>query len=126
MDTIYRTQSKRRTWKDGIQGHVYISYETKNYVCNNKSKPLPNSYPGVNELSCDYGGKYIAETKKCVLIRSIEHQEDSITGTWEASGATKHSKDWHERFNWLHPKTLAKSSNIHERKIRGSLKINNL
>ena len=29
-------------------------------------------------------------------------------------------------FNWLHPKTLAKLSKIHERKIRESLEINNL
>ena len=87
---------------------------------------MPNSYPGVYELSCDCGGKYIGETKKRVLTQSIEHQEDSMTGKWEASGATEHSKDCHGRFNWLHPKTLAKLSNIHERKIRKSLEINNL
>ena len=71
-------------------------------------------------------GKYIGETKKRVLTRSIEHQEDSMAGKWEASGATEHSKECHGRFNWLHPKTLAKLSNIHERKIRESLEINNL
>ena len=49
-----------------------------------------------------------------------------MTGKWEASAATEHSKDCHGRFNWLHPKTLAKLSNIHERKIRESLEINNL
>ena len=49
-----------------------------------------------------------------------------MTGKWEASGATEHSKDCHGRFNWLHPKTLAKLSNIHECKIRESLEINNL
>ena len=27
----------------------------KNIPCNNKSKQLPNSYPGVYELSCDCG-----------------------------------------------------------------------
>ena len=59
-----------------------------------------------------------------MLIRSIEHQEDSMVGKWEASG--EHSKDCHERFNWLDPKTLAKLSNIHEGKIRESLEINNL
>ena len=64
--------------------------------------------------------------KKSVLTRSIEHQENSMAGKWEASGATEHSKDCHEQFNWLHPKTLAKLSNIHEREIRESLDINNL
>ena len=71
-------------------------------------------------------GEYIGETKRRVPTRSIEHQEDSMTGKWEASGAVEHSKDCHGQFNWLHPKTLAKLSNIHERKIRDSLQINNL
>ena len=98
----------------------------KNILCNNKSKLLPNSYSGVYELSCDCGEEYIGETKKGVLTRSIEHQEDSMAGRWEASGATEHSKECHGRFNLLLPKTLAKLSNIHERKIRESLEINNL
>ena len=49
-----------------------------------------------------------------------------MVGKWEASGATEHSKDCQGRFNWLHPKMSAKLSNIHERKIRESLEINNL
>ena len=61
-----------------------------------------------------------------MLTRSIEHQEYSMAGKWEASGAAEHSKDCHGWFNWLHPKTFAKLSNIHERKIRESLETNNL
>ena len=61
-----------------------------------------------------------------MLTRSIEHQEYSMAGKWEASGATEHSKYWHGRFHWLHPKTLAKLSNIQKRKIRESLELNNL
>ena len=49
-----------------------------------------------------------------------------MAGKWEASDGTERSKDCHGRFNWLHPKTLAKLSNIHERKIRELLEINNL
>ena len=49
-----------------------------------------------------------------------------MAGKWEASSATEHSKDCHVPFNWLHPKTLAKLSNILERKIRESLEINNV
>ena len=71
-------------------------------------------------------GEYIGETKKYVLTRSVEHQNDRMTGKWEALGATEHFRDYHGRFNWLHPKTLAKLPNIHERKIRESLEINNL
>ena len=97
-----------------------------NILCNNKSKLLPSSYPCVYEISCNCGGEFIGETRKRVLTRSIEHQEDSMAGKWEASGATEHSKECHGRFNWLHPKTLAKLSNIHERKIGESLEINNV
>ena len=53
-----------------------------------------------------------------ILTRSIEHQEHSMTGIWKALHATEHSKYCHGRFNWLHPKTLAKLTNRHERKIR--------
>ena len=75
---------------------------------------------------CVNGGGYIGETKKRVLTRSNENQENSISGKWNASWATEHSKACHGRFNWLHPKTLPKFSNIHVRKIRESLEINNL
>ena len=71
-------------------------------------------------------GNTLEKQKKLVLTRSIKHQEDSMAGKWEALGATEHSKNCHGQFNWLYPKTLAKLSNIHERKIRKSLEINNL
>ena len=71
-------------------------------------------------------GNTLEKQKKLVLTRSIKHQEDSMAEKWEALGATEHSKNCHGQFNWLHPKTLAKLSNIHERKIRKSLEINNL
>ena len=61
-----------------------------------------------------------------MLTRSTEHQEDNVVAKWKASDATEHSEDCHGRFNWLHPKTLTKLSNIHESKIRESLEINNL
>ena len=73
-----------------------------------------------------WGREYIGKTKKRALTRSVEHQEDSMDGKWGPLGATEHSKDYHGRFNWLHPKTLANLSNIHERKVRESLEINNL
>ena len=49
-----------------------------------------------------------------------------MAGKWEALGTIEHSKDCHGWLNWLQPKTLAKLSNIHKRKIRESLQINNL
>ena len=61
-----------------------------------------------------------------MLTRSTEHQEDSMAGRGEATGATEHSKDCHGRFNRLYPKTLAKFSNIQVYEIKESLEINNL
>ena len=53
------------------------------------------------------------KSKKRVLTRSTEYQEVSMTGKWEASGATEHSKICHGQFDWAHPKMLAKLTNIH-------------
>ena len=43
----------------------------------NKLKLLPNSQLGVYQLDCSCNGKYIGESKKRVLTRCIEHQQDS-------------------------------------------------
>ena len=71
-------------------------------------------------------GEFIEKTKKIVLTQSFEYQKDSMAGKWEASGATEHSKDFHGRFNWLHPITFSKFSNIHESKVSEFLEKNNL
>ena len=71
-------------------------------------------------------GEHIGETKKRVLTQSIEHQDGTMSGKWETYRATEHSKDCRGWFNLLQPKTLAKLLNIHDRKIRKSLEINNL
>ena len=44
-----------------------------------QSKLLSKDYVGVYELSCAYGGEYFGETKELVLIRSVDHQDDSMT-----------------------------------------------
>ena len=49
-----------------------------------------------------------------------------MMGKWEASGTTEHSKDCYERVDRLHPKTLANSPNIHERKLKESLEVKSL
>ena len=43
----------------------------------NKLKLLPNSQLGVYQLDCSCNGKYIGKSKKRVLTRCIEHQQDS-------------------------------------------------
>ena len=101
------------------------SRNLKKLLCNNKSKLMPNSNPGVYELRCSCNSVYIGETKKRILARSIEHQQDSMAGKWESSGAIEHTKSCHGSFDWLHPKTLAITNDYRERKIRESIKVNN-
>ena len=92
----------------------------------NKPKLLPNSQPGVYQLDCSCNGKHIGESKKRVLTRRIEHQQDSMSGKWESSGAPEHTKECHGQFDWLHPKTVRISPYMYERKIREALEINKL
>ena len=49
-----------------------------------------------------------------------------MKGDWNASVATKHTKDCHRQFNWLNPKTLAVSLYMYERQVREAFKINKL
>ena len=89
----------------------------KSILCQNKSKLVPNSYPDVYTLNCICNAKYIGETKKKVITRTIEHQQDSIKGMWESSGATEHCLECLGQFNWLHPKTLSWEARYKGRKI---------
>ena len=58
-----------------------------------------------------------------MITRTIEHQQDSIKGKWESSGATEHCLECHGQFNWLHPKTLSREARYKSREIRESLEI---
>ena len=102
---------------------VFISgANLKSILCQNKSKPIPNSDPGVYTLNCSCNAQYIGETKKKVITRTIEHQQDSIKGKCESSGATEHCLKCHGQFNWLNPKT-SREARYKSRKIRESLEI---
>ena len=72
-----RRKERRKT---GCRVIFTSAARLKNILCNDRSKLLPNSCPGAYELSCDFGGEHIGETKKRVLTRSIEHQE------WQENG----------------------------------------
>ena len=109
--------------KKNIKTVFSSSANLKSIVCQNKSKLIPNSYPGVYELKCSCNSFYYGETKKKILTRTIEHQQDSLRGKWGSSGATEHCLVCHGQFNWINPKTVARNSNYRERKIRESLEI---
>ena len=98
----------------------------QNLCQKNKPKLLPNSQPGVYQLDYSCNGKYIGESKKRVLTRCIEHQQDSMSGKWESFGATEHTKECHGQFDWLHSKTVLISPYMYVRKIREALEINKL
>ena len=95
-------------------------------LCQNKPKLLLNTHPGVCQLDCSYNGRYIRESKKKVLKRCIEHQQDSIKANWESSGATEHTKECYGQFSWIHPRTIAVMSNMYKRKVCEALEINRL
>ena len=58
--------------------------------------------------------------------KCTEKCDGSMSGKWESSGATEHTKECHGQFNWLHPKTVSISLYVYERKIREALEINKL
>ena len=92
-------------------------------MCQNKSKLIPNSYPGVYTLNSICTAEYIGETKKKVVTRTIGHQQDSIKEKWESLGATEQCLKCHGQFNWLHPKTSSRKARYKNTKIRESLEI---
>ena len=56
----------------------------KSILCQNKSKLIPNSYPGIYKLNCSCDAEYIGETKKKEITRTIEHQQDRKKGKWKS------------------------------------------
>ena len=93
----------------------------KNILCRNKDKLILNSYPRVCELKCSCGSVYSGETKKKIISRSIEHQQETIKCNWSSSGATEHTKECHGHLDWLYPKTLCMKNRCYDRKVRESL-----
>ena len=71
----------------------------KSILCQNKSRLIPNSYSDVYALNCSCNAECIGETKKKVIARTIEHQQCSIKGKWESSGATEHCLKCYGQFN---------------------------
>ena len=94
----------------------------KNLIYRNKSKLVPNSFPGVYHLDCTRSALYIGETKK-VITRTIEHQQDSFNRKWESSGVTEHCLECHGQFNWINSKTFSTKQQYHRRNIRELLEI---
>ena len=70
---------KKEMQKFGFRVAFQRGPNLKNILCKIRDK-LSNSYPGVYELKCLCGSVYNGETKKKIISRSIEHQQESIKG----------------------------------------------
>ena len=122
MSVISWPYTSKRIKKD-IKTVFTSGANLKSILCQNKSKLLSNSYPGVYALNCSCNAEYIGGKKKKVMTRTIEHQQGSIKEKWEGSAATKHWLRYHGQLNWLHTKALSKEARYKSRKIRESLEI---
>ena len=63
------------------------------------------------------------ETKKKIISRSVEHQQENIKDNRSSSATTKHTMEWYARFDLLHPKTISIRNRYNDRKTRELLKI---
>ena len=81
--------SFQKEFKNRVIKTIFTSgANLESILCQNKSKLLPNSYPGVNALSYSCDVEYIGETKKKVMTRTTEHQQHSIKGKYTCSFKT--------------------------------------
>ena len=69
-----------------------------------QDKVLAKYLSGSIQIEMDV--QIICETNKKVLMWTIGHQQDSLKGKWDNSGATEHTLTCHEQFNWIQPKTI--------------------
>ena len=72
----------KKEQKFGFRVAFQTGPNVNNILRKNKDKLIPNSYPGVYELKCSCGSVCNGETKKKIVTRSIQHQQESIKGNW--------------------------------------------
>ena len=70
---------KKEFKKFCIKAIFTLESNLKNLICRNRSKLLPDSFPGVYQLDCTRNALDISETKEKVITRTIEHQQDSFS-----------------------------------------------
>ena len=107
---------------------IIIEKSTENNESNKKMKILcyNKNYCQTVTLAFTNEVLILGENTLEKEINLCSQENVCMTGKWEASGTTEHSKDCYERVDRLHPKTLANSPNIHERKLKESLEVKSL
>ena len=114
---------KKKILEFGFRVAFQTGPNLNNILCKSKNKLLPNSYPGLYELKCSCGSVCNGETKKKIISRLIEYQQESIKDNWSSSRATEHTKECYGHFGRLHPKTFSIKNRYYDRKVRESLEI---
>ena len=120
MGTETWTEVKKGILKIWYKNHFNLGRNLKNLICRNKSKLLSNSFSGIYQLDCTWNALYISETKKKVVIKTIEHQQNSFNGNWESLDATEYCLESYAQFNMTKMKTLSTEQQYHRQKIRES------
>lgn len=72
---------------------------------------------GVKPLGCR------CNAEKKIMIRTIERQQNSITGTWASLDAMKQCLKYHGQFSWLHQKALCRETRYKNRKFSSHMKL---
>ena len=75
------------------------------------------------EIKCVSRSVYNDETKRKIISRSTEKQQESIKSNWSSSGTAEHTKECHGHFDWLHPKTISIKKRYYDRKVWELLEI---
>ena len=88
----------------------------------NKSRLPRNSTPGVYEVSCGCGQKYVGETGSMVRTRIEQHRYSIFKENWKDSGLSEHAKTCKE-IDWENVRTIKPQSEFYKRSIRESLEI---
>ena len=115
---------KRDFQKAGLKT-VFKSSNNLNTIltASNKSRLPENSLPGVYQVECTCGTKYIGETKLKVSSRITQHRKNAIIGNRGYSGITDHAIDCAQEVQWEGVRTIHTESRYFHRKVREALEI---
>ena len=115
---------KRAFRKAGLKA-VFKSSNNLNTILTstNKSNLPANSLPGVYQVECGCGTRYVGETKLKVATRIQQHKKNAILGNRGHSGISDHAIDCSEDVRWDEAKTIHVESRYFHRKVREALEI---
>ena len=115
---------KRAFKKAGLKA-VFKSGNNLNTIltASNKSQLPTNSLPGVYQVECGCGTRYVGETKLKVATRIEQHKKNAILGKRGNSGISDHAIDCNEDVRWDSARTIHVESRYFHRKVREALEI---